>query len=161
MMKDYKRSLVNFSKAVDLYQKIGDRVSYAYTLWGLGTTYKITGNFQKARANFIEAMLLFKRTKDARGIVYCNLGLGEIDFLSERKAIAIKRLQMAFHDAVSNSFAIEKCYATTFLSFINKNNPPSPPFSKGGQEGFSEKTNTCYNRLGLKLKFQGLPFNIP
>jgi tetratricopeptide (TPR) repeat protein len=162
MMKDYKKSIINFSKAVDLYQKIGDKVSYAYTLWSLGTTYKMEENFQEARDNFIKAMLLFRRTKDPRGIVYCNLGLGELDLLSERKVNAINRIRMAFDDAVKNSFAIEKCHAALLLSYINKNNLPSPPLSKGEQGKFSEKINNkCYNRLGLKLKFQGLPFNIP
>jgi hypothetical protein len=120
------------------------------------------GSLQKARDNFMKAMLLFRRTKDPRGIIYCSLGIGEIDFLSGGKAIAVKRLRMAFHEAVKHSFAIEKCHAALLLSYINKNNPPLPPFSKGGQGGFSEKTdNKCYNRLGLKLKVQGLPFNIP
>jgi hypothetical protein len=48
------------------------------------------------------------------------------------------------------------------MSYMNKNNPPSPPFSKGGMGGFSGKIdNGCYDRLGLKLMFQGLPLNIP
>ena len=173
MMKDYKRSLANFPKAVDLYQEIGDRVSYAYTLWSLGTTYKMMGNFQKAHDNFTKANMLFKRTKDPRGIIYCSLGLGEIDFLEGRKANAMKRLRMAFHAAVKHSFTIEKCHAATLLSHMNVGNlpisPGVPPYQedikkgiKGWQGGFSEKTdNKCYNSLGLKLKFQGLPFNIP
>jgi hypothetical protein len=120
------------------------------------------GNFQKAHDNFTKANMLFKRTKDPRGIIYCSLGLGEVDFLEGRKANAMKRLMMAFHAAVKHGFTIEKCHAATLLSHINKNNPASPPFSKGGQGGFAEKTdNKCYNSLGLKLKFQGLPFNIP
>lgn len=173
MMKDYKRSLVNFSKAVDLYQKIGDKVSYAYTLWSLGTTHKMAGNFQKARDNFMKAMLLFRRTKDPRGIIYCSLGLGEIDFLSGGKAMAVKRLRMAFQDAVRNSFAIEKCHAATLLSYMNVGNLPMGPYGHPYQGGIKRGTkegpdrftgmidNRCYNRLGLKLKFQGLPFNIP
>jgi tetratricopeptide (TPR) repeat protein len=169
MMGDYKSSLMNFSKAVDLYKKIGDRVSYSYTLWSLGTTYKMIRNFHKARDNFRNAMLLFKKTKDPRGIVYCRLSLGEIDFLEGRKARAVKHLDTAFREAAEKGFAIEKCHAATILSYISENNPPMPLGQKGMKKGaekrqvrFSEKINDkCYNRLGLKLKFRGLPFNIP
>jgi tetratricopeptide (TPR) repeat protein len=162
MMRDYKSALASFAKAIRLYKKIGDRVSYAYTLWSLGTTHKMMENFKEARDNFIKAMLLFKKTRDPRGIIYCRLGLGELDFLEGREAIAMRQLNSALFESIKNSFAIEKCHAKTILSYINKNNPPPPHFSKGEQGGFSEKIDDrCYNRLGLKLKFQGLPFNIP
>jgi len=144
MMKDYKRSLANFSKAIALYKKIGDRVSYSYTLWSLGTTYKMMRNFQKARENFLRSMLLFKKTKDPRGNIYCRLGLGEISFLSGKKVSAMKYLNVSLADAINYKFAVERCHAETILSCIN------------------EKTDDkCYNRLGLELKFQELPFNIP
>ena len=169
MMGDYKSSLTNFSRAVVLYKKIGDRVSYSYTLWSLGTTYKMIRNFHKARDNFQNAMLLFKKTKDPRGIVYCRLGIGEIDFLEGKKALAGKLIDMAFHEAAEKGFAIEKCHAATILSYISENDPSVSLCQEGmkkGTEGrqvrFSEKINDkCYNRLGLRLKFRGLPFNIP
>jgi tetratricopeptide (TPR) repeat protein len=162
MRKDYKSALANFAKAIRLYKKIGDRVSYSYTLWSLGTTYKMIGTFNKARDNFIKAMLLFKKTKDPRGIVYCRLGLGEIAFLKGKKAIAKRQILASLCGSSKNSFAVEKCHATTLMSYMNKNNPPCPPLLKGCKEKFSEKIdNGCYNRLGLKLGFQGLPFNIP
>lgn len=144
MLKDYKNALVHFAKATSLYQKIGDRVSYSYTLWGLGSTYKMMGNFKKARDNFIKAMLLFNKTKDPRGIIYCKLALGELDFLEGKKANAIKLLKEAFHESMKNGFALEKIHAKTFISYI---------------EGKLNKSS--YNKLGLKLKFQGIPFNMP
>jgi hypothetical protein len=120
------------------------------------------GNFKKARDNFIKAMLLFKKTRDPRGIIYCRLGLGELDFLEGREAIAMRKLNGALFESIKNSFAIERCHASTILSYMNKNNPPTPPFNKGGQGGLSEKIDDrCYNTLGLRLEFQGLPFNIP
>jgi len=173
MMKDYRTALTNFTKAIKLYKKIGDKVSYAYTLWSLGTMYKMMGNLKKASDNFIEAMLLFNKTKDQRGIIYCRLGLGEIDFLEGRKASAMKRLRVALYESIKNNFAIEKCHAAVVLSYMNKNNPLTPPFNsplgkggyrgvKGVQGGFSGKIDDrCYNSLGLRLKFRGLPFNIP
>ncbi len=153
MIKDYKRAFTNFKKAIRLYKKIGDKVSYSYTLWSFGTTYKMTGDLKKARDNFIRAMLLFKETKDPRGIIYCGLGLGEIALLKGKKAIAKRQILTSLHCSSKNSFAVEKCHAKTLISYMNKNNPPE--FS------LTSIDDGCYNRLGLKLRFQGLPFNIP
>lgn len=168
MLKDYKNALVHFAKATSLYQKIGDRVSYSYTLWGLGSTYKMMGNFKKARDNFIKAMLLFKKTKDPRGIIYCRLGLGELGLLEGRKVNAMRQLKTALSESTKNKFAIERCHAAAILSCMNENNPPAPYF-KGGYRGVKWEQaglsgnidDRCYNKLGLKLKFQGIPFNMP
>lgn len=168
MLNDYKNALVHFAKATSLYQKIGDRVSYSYTLWGLGSTYKMMGNFKKARYNFIKAKLLFNTTKDPRGIIYCKLGLGELDFLEGKRSSAIKHLRAALSESIKNVFALERCHAAVILSYVNVNNPPTPYF-KGGyrgvrweQAGLSGNIDDrCYNKLGSKLKFQGIPFNMP
>jgi tetratricopeptide (TPR) repeat protein len=144
MITDYKSALTHFAKATKLYKKIGDIVSYSYTLWSIGITYKMMGNFGKARDSFIKAMLLFKRTKDPRGIIYCILGIGELDLLEGRKAHAVRQLRVALRESMKNDFAIERTHAQTIISCIG---------------GKIDKSS--YNRLGLKLKFQGLPFNIP
>jgi hypothetical protein len=110
----------------------------------------MTGKLNNARNNFIKAMLLFKKTKDPRGIVYCRLGLGEIALLKGRKAAARRHFLASLYGSTKNSFAVEKCHARTLTACMNF----------GG--GFSGKIDDgCYNRLGLKLGFQVLPFNIP
>ncbi|MEW6675269.1 MAG: tetratricopeptide repeat protein [Nitrospirota bacterium] len=144
MIGDYKNAITNFAKAVRLYKKIGDKVSYSYTIWSLGTTYKMIGDYKRARDYFIRAMLLFKKTEDLRGIIYCRLGLGELNFLEGRKTHAKRQLKAALYDSTKNSFAVEKCHAKTILSYMD-----------------GKIDNGCYNKLGLKLRFQGLPFNIP
>ena len=171
MLSDYDNAFTHFSKAVRLYKKIGDKVSYAYTLWGLGTAYKMASNIKKTHYFLMKARQLFQATKDPRGLVYCRLGFGEIALLKGNKAIAKRHLLAARKESKKNNFAIEGCYADTLISFMNETNPYSPPFRKGGlgrlrrlaeERGFSRKIdNTCYNQLGLKIRFQGLPFNIP
>jgi len=150
MIKDYERALANFRKAVRLYKKFGDRVSYSYTLWSLGTTYKMIGNLSKARDNFMRAMRLFKKTKDPRGIIYCRLGLGEIDLLDGDDTAARKHLSASLHASTKYGFAVEKCHAKTLMAYMNS------------KRGFFRKIDDgCYNKLGLKLSFRGLPLNIP
>jgi tetratricopeptide (TPR) repeat protein len=145
MLKDYESAFTNFSKATRLYKKIGDKVSYSYTIWGLAITHKMIGNYKMAHAYLIKAMMLFKKTKDPRGIIYCRFELGEIALLKGKKTVARKYLLASLYESIKNNFAVEKCHVSTILSFLMN----------------GKIDNSCYNRLGLKLRFQGLPLNIP
>lgn len=159
MLGDYKNAFTYFSKAAGLYKKMGDKVSYAYTLWGLGTAYKMTGDYKKARSSFTKAKQFFKKTKDPRGLIYCDLGFGEVSLLEGKNSAARKYLLTALDGSTDYNFALEKCYAETVISFMNAGGPYQ---RKGRKVSFSGKTdNTCYNRLGLRLRFQALPLNIP
>lgn len=144
MLEDYKSAFAYFAKAVRLYKKMGDKVSYAYTLWGLSTAYKMTGDLKKAHDFLTDSMELFRRTKDPRGVCYCLLGLGEIAFLRGKKAVAKRHISAAREKATKNNFGIEKCYVKTMLALMDGKNE-----------------NTCYNQLGLKIGFRGMPLNIP
>jgi tetratricopeptide (TPR) repeat protein len=191
MLRDYKRALTHFSQATKLYEKMGDKVSYSYTLWGIATTHKMIGNYKKAHGYLTKAIMLFKKTRDPRGLIYCRLGLGEIDILKGKKTFARRHLLASLHESNQHDFAVEKCHTKTLITYMNRNNtpespptssvasrtdllkrenPPTSPFNKGGLKGdfkewqgkFSgEIDNECYNRLGLKLRFQALPLNIP
>jgi tetratricopeptide (TPR) repeat protein len=144
LKEDYKNAFTNFAKAIRLYRKMGDSVSYAYTLWGLSTAYKMTGDLRKAHDYLADSMQLFKRTKDPRGVCYCLLGLGEIALLRGKNAVARRQISTAGEKATKNNFSIEKCYVDTMLALMD-----------------GKIDNTCYNELGLKIRFQGLPLNIP
>ncbi|MEK7742014.1 MAG: hypothetical protein AAB273_00025, partial [Nitrospirota bacterium] len=115
--------------------------------WSLGKTYTMLGKLDKAMDYFKQSRGFFRKTKDPRGIIYCKLGIGEIEFLRGRISSALVNLNAAFRDSLSDGFSVENCHADALLSFVNKNN---------GKSG-----NRCYNKLGLKLKFQSIPFNIP
>lgn len=160
MLNNYKKALFHFYKAARLYKKIKDIVSYSYTLWGIGSTYKMIGDYKKARDNFRRALILFKKTKDSRGIIYCNLSLGEIAFLQDKKTEALRLLKEAFYKSLKNGYAIEKCHAGVILSYVLKDISASKK-KQLKIKRFSEIDDRCYNRLGLKIRFQGLPFNIP
>jgi hypothetical protein len=60
---------------------IGDRVSYAYTLWSIGTAHKMLGDYSPAWSAFQKADGLFKKTGDTRGRIYTLLGFAEVDWL--------------------------------------------------------------------------------
>ncbi len=160
MFNNYKKALFYFSKATRLYQRIGDIVSYSYTLWGIGSTYKMMGDYKKAQDNFRKAMLLFKKTNDSRGVIYCKLSIGEIGFLQDKKRKAISLLKEAFDESVRHGYLIEKCHAGIILSNIIKNISPKGE-KKEDIKGFSGEIYRCHDKLGLRIRFEGLPFNIP
>ena len=96
MKGDYSGALLHFRKATTLYRKIGDIVSFSYTLWSLGKTYTMLGRLDKAAEYFKQAQGFFRKTKDPRGIIYCKLGMGEIEFLRGRISSALANLNAAF-----------------------------------------------------------------
>lgn len=159
MLGDYKNAFTYFSKATRLYKKIGDKVSYAYTLWGLGTAYKMTGDYKKARSSFTKAKQFFKKTKDPRGLIYCELGSGEIALIEGKNSLAGKYLLSAMEGSTDYGFAVEKCYAETAISFMDSLSRRPGKVEKVSFQG--KTAETCYNRLGLRLRFQALPLNIP
>jgi hypothetical protein len=110
----------------------------------MGTTYKMLGDYRSASSYFKVSQDLFKKTKDPRGLIYCRLGLGEIALLEGRKNKAEKYFSEAVTNAKKYGFKVERCHAEMLFSSLS-----------------GEITSFCYNKLGLKLSFDTLPFNLP
>lgn len=145
MSLNFKKAFEFFNRASKIYEKIGDIVSYSYTLWGIGTSHKMLGNYEEANIFINKAFLNFTKTKDPRGIIYCNLAKGEILLLKGKKYLAEKYIEKSLNDAVRYNFAVEKCYANTLKSILKK----------------SRLNLSCYKNLGIELKLGEIPLNIP
>jgi len=144
MSGEYRKALAFFSKASALYRKIGDRVSYSYTLWSMGTTHKMLLDLPTAQAYFREARGLFRKTRDPRGLIYCQLGFGEIAMLTGNAKKASQCFTDSRDQAKKYGFRVERCHAAMLVSYL------------GGK-----KKPLCYNTLGVELGFTKAPFNIP
>jgi tetratricopeptide (TPR) repeat protein len=116
MTGDHGDALAYFKKAGVLYKKIGDRVSYAYTFWSEGTSYMMMGRMKKAIASFNRSLEFFRQTKDPRGMVYCILGIGEIDYLGGQERQAKSAFLKAAKLADKYGFKLEKGYAEKLLN---------------------------------------------
>lgn len=127
MMGDFKGSLAFFKKAKVNYRKIGDKVSYAYTLWGEGTALQVLGRDEEALKDFKEAAALFKETKDRRGLIYCALSTGELDFKKDRKK-GVLAFKAALKKAASLGLGVESRYAKELLRAA-KDSPESIPLN--------------------------------
>jgi len=149
MQGDHDQAREHFVRASTLYQRIGDIVSFSYTLWSLGKTHMITGNLPLAEKYFKDAQRNFRKTKDPRGLIYCRLAIGESKLMlgsSAQKRAEARRYFTEARDLASKwKFGVELCHSEALLSFI--------------EEGRTD--NSCYRKLGLRLSFDKVPFNIP
>jgi tetratricopeptide (TPR) repeat protein len=141
----YTEAMKHLKKAETLYKKIGDIVSYSYTLWSMAMTYLMKGRLKEAEQCLEKAARRFRKTRDVRGLIYCRLGLGEVLFLRGDISGAKKALTRSLNDSRKHDFILEASHSEALLDYITK-----------------ERTdNSCYKKIGLRLKFSPIPFNIP
>jgi tetratricopeptide (TPR) repeat protein len=151
IMKEYGMALDHFRKATRLYEEIGDIVSYSYTLWSLAMVYKMKGDLIQAGELIGRARKNFKKTKDPRGIIYCDLADGEVAWMEGNNRKAQKLMQSALANAERHKFKLEGCHARLLLLNVVQD------FRKGA----TAKNPPCYKKIGVDLNFDSMPFNIP
>ncbi len=141
----YAEAMKHLRRAEKIYRRIGDIVSYSYTIWSMGMIHVLKGRFRSAEDCFEEAARRFRKTKDVRGTIYCGLGLGELKILKGDKAQAKRIVEKALKDALKKGFALEACHARALLGYI--------------AEGTINRR--VYKGIGTKLSYGFFPFNIP
>jgi tetratricopeptide (TPR) repeat protein len=151
MKGDYVRATGEFKKAAALYGRIGDIVSYSYTIWSLATLCKMRGNLAEALKYTAEARRNFRKTKDPRGIIYCDLAQGEVAWMMGKEKRAQALIRGALASAVAHKFRLEECHARLLL--LNA--------GKAYRKGAAAKTPSCYKKIGVGLRFDTMPFNLP
>ncbi|MEE9542557.1 MAG: hypothetical protein V3V95_02095 [Thermodesulfobacteriota bacterium] len=128
MKGDFKGSGEYFKKAKRNYKKIGDKVSYAYTLWGEGSLYQQMGKRAFSIRDFDAAKLLFQETGDKRGLIYCELGYAQNEFMEGKVKEALKRLKRAQKNAQKLALKTEAGYARVVIRAI-KSKPEAMPIN--------------------------------
>jgi tetratricopeptide (TPR) repeat protein len=147
MKGNYAKASDNFEKAEKLYALIGDIVSYSYTIWSVANLHIMKGDAAAAVSCAKKASANFRKTKDPRGLIYCDMIFAEASFMKGKNANAIKILSAAAQRCEAYGFKLEKCHCETLIALISS-------------EGKC-KTYSCYRRLGVNLKPDSAPFNIP
>ncbi|HTR44118.1 MAG TPA: tetratricopeptide repeat protein [Thermodesulfovibrionales bacterium] len=145
MKGDFSGALQHLRKAERVYRKIGDIVSYSYTLWSMGMTHLMEGRLARAKKCFGEAASRFKETKDIRGIIYCGLAGGQLLFLKGDVKRALAEFGKALAVSEAHEFMIEACHARALLGYA--------------ESGRADRT--LHRKIGLRLEFTTIPFNIP
>jgi len=67
---------------------------------------------------FKQAGMLFRKTNDPRGKIYCMLGIGELNYLSSNKITAKNMFLESLELADSYGFKIERGYARRLLKAL-------------------------------------------
>jgi tetratricopeptide (TPR) repeat protein len=144
----YEDAREQFLRATTIYQRISDVVSYSYTLWSLGKTHAMLGNLGLAEKFYKDARTNFRRTRDPRGVVYCRLGLAELIALAspgKAASTAAAGAARALREAEAWEFGVEAAHARVLLGWL--------------RDGVVD--NAPYRALGLRLRYDSAPFNIP
>ena len=134
MFDDIKEAEKNFKKALKLYQEIGDIVSSSYTLWSMAIleifkiyrSRKDKKDYTEAVNYILKAEKNFRKCNDPRGLIYCLLLRGMINFLRGKRSIGKKIFKKAYEKAKIFDFALEKKYAERLLNgkFLIPHNIP-------------------------------------
>jgi len=151
MNGEYGMAMTHFKRAAKLYAAIGDIVSYSYTLWSLATLCKMKEDYSGAKKHLSEARKNFRKTRDPRGLIYCDLADAEILWMKGRRQAAGKLMSLALSNAVSHKFGVEACHARLLLA-----NLPLE-YSKGS----AARSVSCHKKIGLYCNLDTMPFNIP
>ncbi|MBZ0156089.1 MAG: tetratricopeptide repeat protein [Alphaproteobacteria bacterium] len=149
MTHNLRDAMAHFRKATALYEKIGDMVSYSYTLWSVANVHKMKSDFASARLHLRKAMGNFRKTKDPRGIIYCAMTLGEIEFLEGKRKPAEKKVLVALESAERHGFALETLHARSLLSLMR------------GESGQSGRLREAYRKIGVEAHPLSLPVAMP
>lgn len=147
MANKYSDAMKHFKNATRIYKEIGDIVSYSYTLWSIANVYKIKEDYTNAMLHVQTAQKNFKKTRDPRGIIYCEMTQGEIAFMQGKEALAVKKFKSALEGAEQRNFKLETCHARMLLSQTKA----CMPFSK----------SACYKKIGVDTGLMAIPTNMP
>ena len=153
MLRHSGTALANFAKARHLYADLRDRVSYAYTLWGEGTLYKVLGQLRRAEKAFAKAEAIFTHTRDRRGQIYTCLGIGEILILQGKLKQARPLLEKARTEARRHSFRFEDLHSQLLLTELHRREGRTVSFAP---------LRRRYQALGSSFLAEvTLPLNLP
>jgi tetratricopeptide (TPR) repeat protein len=118
MRQEYNLAMKLFAKAEKLYGRIGDKASFAYTVWAMATVHKMLGNYKQSAEAFTRAQALFRDTRDHRGLIYCRLGIGELALLQKKEKLAYLAFARSLEQAKRYGYYAEACHALCGLALI-------------------------------------------
>jgi hypothetical protein len=110
---------------------------------------KVEGAHGRARRTLQSALKNFHKTRDPRGVIYCQLTLGELDAMESRYDRAAERLQAALDSAASHRFKLEVCHARALLGML----PGQLPTKRGRVP--------CHASIGACLEGSSIPVHMP
>jgi tetratricopeptide (TPR) repeat protein len=148
MRQEYNLAMKLFDTAEKLYARIGDKASFAYTVWAMATVHKMLGDYKRSAETFARAQALFRDTRDHRGTIYCRLGMGELALLQGKEKTAGVVFTRSLEEAERFGYHAEICHALAGITLVN----PNPDWAA---------VKKAYRRCGLHFTPPPPPLNLP
>src|SRR5262245_59266585 len=90
-----------FAKVEKFYARIGDKASFAYTVWSMATVHKMRDDYKQSTTEFARARQLLRETRDHRRLISCRLGIEELVLLQDKQRTARKAFTESLEKANS------------------------------------------------------------
>src|SRR5262245_11690741 len=148
MHQEYALAMKLFAKAEKLYSRIGDKASFAYTVWAMATVHKMLGDYKRSAEVFARARALLRDTRDHRGSIYCRLGVGELALLQGKEKLARLAFAYSLEQAKCYGYHAEACHALAGLALVD----PDPDWGA---------VKKAYRTCGLHFTPPPPPLNLP
>jgi tetratricopeptide (TPR) repeat protein len=148
MRHEYELAMKLFAQAEKLYGRIGDKASFAYTVWAMATVHKMLGDHNWSAEAFTRAQALFRDTRDHRGAIYCRLGVGELALLQGKEIRAKRAFTRSLEQAKGYGYHAEACHALCGLALVD----PDPDWAA---------VKNAYRACGLHFIPPPPPLNLP
>lgn len=154
MIDDLDTAMRFFEKATELYEEFGDIVSHSYTLWSMANVFKVKMDFDMAKNYLSRAIKNFKKTKDMRGVAYCKLTQGEIEFLEGHQTKALRTFKSVLKITDSYDFVLERCHAKSLINITLQ-------LKKHGISKAIISPSECYKKIGVFYHLDNIPSKMP
>lgn len=137
------------------YETIGDRVSYAYTLWGEAMTYLMQQRLDLAEHRCTAAESLFRRTEDRRGLLHGALVRLQVAALRSpyRKEAQQQILRQALGWSRRHGYRFEELHLRLVGSTVG--------LLRESPEALRRAYRDCGSVWFQRLPALQLPFNFP
>lgn len=77
-ISNFKKAIVQFDLAIDLYRKDNNKLGLQETLNNKGNAYRVSGDYDQALANLLESLRISEEEGFKKGIAYASLNIGAI-----------------------------------------------------------------------------------
>lgn len=88
---DFTAAIANIEKSLTIRTALKDSISMAECWRALGNVYKSLSDFEKAREYYQQTLAIANRYNDPELLMFCQIHIGELDFLQGDNMSAMKR----------------------------------------------------------------------
>ncbi|MCF8228111.1 MAG: sensor histidine kinase [Bacteroidales bacterium] len=154
-MNNMDSSIYYYKESGETYRKLGNQLEEAKTLVNLSISYNRQAEYEKTIQYAIDALRIFERLNDRKGISIANNIIGQVYFFTDEYANARKYFRKYLQNAIaaSDSMEIGSGYNNLGSVFLEEGKEDSALYYHLKATKFAEATN---NLFGLSNAYQNI-----